>query len=84
MIDHVNAYVLSVRDLDGCISFYQEKLGFKLKDKTEDFAYLVCANNGPGLGLVLTESAAKMISPETRFSFEHVDNRTHWNYFAML
>jgi lactoylglutathione lyase len=63
MLDHINAYVLSVRDLENCISFYRDKLGFKLKDKSEDFAYLVYGN-GPGIGLVALDSAAKMISQE--------------------
>ena len=41
MIDHVNAFALVVRDLEKCVSFYRDKLGFQLKNKEEDFAYLV-------------------------------------------
>lgn len=63
MIDHLNAYVLVVRDFEKCVSFYQEKLGFKLKNKEQDFAYFVFGNEtGPGIGLIAIESAAKIIS----------------------
>lgn len=85
MIDHVNAYVLSVRDRNKCIAFYQEKLGFKLKDKTEDFAYLVFGSSGPGLGLLSHESATKMISPEAEKIRSKKDgSRADWNYFAVF
>jgi catechol 2,3-dioxygenase-like lactoylglutathione lyase family enzyme len=84
MIDHVNAYVLSVRDLDKCIAFYREKLGFKIQDKTDDFAYMVFGNSGLGLGLVSIESAAKMISPETHIRSKDAGTRADWNYFAVF
>lgn len=84
MLDHVNAYVLSVQDLDKCSAFYQEKLGFKLKDKMDDFVYLVFGNSGPGLGLVSVESAGKMISPETHIRSKDSSARTDWNYFAVF
>lgn len=51
MIDHINAYVLSVRDLDKCIAFYREKLGFKMQDKTDDFACMVLGRTGTGFGI---------------------------------
>lgn len=63
MLDHLNAYVLSVRDIEKCISFYRDKLGFKLKDKSDDFAYMVYGS-GPGIGLLSIDSAAKMISED--------------------
>ncbi len=84
MIDHVNAYVLSVRDLDKCVAFYRDKLGFKLKDKTDDFAYLVFGNSGPGLGLVSVESAVKMMSQEAHIRSRDETNRASWNYFAVF
>ncbi|MDH2900205.1 MAG: VOC family protein [archaeon] len=80
MIDHVNAYVLSVRDWENCISFYRDKLGFKLQDKSEDFAYLVFGN-GPGLGLLSVESAAKMISQE---HIRPKEDTIHRDYFAVF
>lgn len=82
MIDHINAYVLSVRDLDKSIAFYRDKLGFKLKDKMDDFAYLVFGSSGPGVGLVSVGSAAKMISPETNVHL--TGGRANWNYFAVF
>lgn len=80
MIDHVNAYVLSVRDWENCISFYRDKLGFKLQDKTADFAYLVFGN-GPGLGLLSVESAAKMISQD---HIRPKEDTIHRDYFAVF
>jgi lactoylglutathione lyase len=63
MIDHFNAYVLPVRDLEKCISFYRDKLGLGLKNKDDDFAYLIFHNmSGPGLGLSTMENAVKLIS----------------------
>ncbi len=63
MIDHVNAYVLPVKDLEKCISFYRDKLGLQLKNKEDDFAYLVFSNQaGPGIGLISMKSAANLLS----------------------
>ncbi|MHB2037495.1 MAG: VOC family protein [Nitrososphaerales archaeon] len=84
MIDHINAYVLSVRDLDRCIAFYRDKLGFKLKDKTDDFAYMVFGSSGPGVGLLSVGSAIKMISPETRAHSDASIRAANWNYFAVF
>jgi catechol 2,3-dioxygenase-like lactoylglutathione lyase family enzyme len=82
MIDHVNAYVLSVKDLEGAIGFYRDKMGFTLKDRQDDFAYLVFdAKGGPGLGLVSVTSAAKMISEERIGPGE---DAVHLNYFAVF
>ena len=82
MIDHVNAYALSVRDLDKCVAFYRDKLGFKLESREPDFAYLVFGGQGaPGLALVSVESAAKMIS-ETHIRPR--EDTIHRNYFAVF
>ncbi|TMI11524.1 hypothetical protein E6H35_10315 [Candidatus Bathyarchaeota archaeon] len=40
MIDHVNAVTLPVRDLEKCMSFYRDKLGFKLNHKDDESAFL--------------------------------------------
>jgi catechol 2,3-dioxygenase-like lactoylglutathione lyase family enzyme len=41
-----------VKDLEKCVSFYRDKLGLELKNKEDDFAYLVFGTTGgPGLGL---------------------------------
>ncbi len=82
MIDHVNAYALSVRDLEKCISFYRDKLGLTLKDKEGDFAYLLFGGKGgPGLALISIESAAKMISEA---QIRPKENTIHRNYFAVF
>ncbi|TMI39326.1 VOC family protein [Candidatus Bathyarchaeota archaeon] len=81
MIDHVNAYALSVRDLEKCVSFYRDKLGFTLKDKEGDFAYLVLGKGGPGVALVSIDSAAEMIS---EVQIRPKENTIHRNYFAVF
>ena len=83
MIDHINAYVLSVRDLDKCIAFYRDKLGFKLKDKTNEFAYMIFGSGGPGVGLLSVGSAIKMISSGTN-SHSASNRAANWNYFAVF
>ena len=50
MIDHVNAVVLPVRDVEKCASFYRDKLGFKLNHKDDESAFLAIGGKG---GLVL-------------------------------
>ena len=53
MIDHVNAYALVVRDVRKCAEFYRDKIGFQLKELSDDFAYLAPgAKGGPGVALV--------------------------------
>jgi catechol 2,3-dioxygenase-like lactoylglutathione lyase family enzyme len=82
LIDHVNAYALSVRDLEKCIGFYRDKLGFTLKDKAEDFAYLVFGSqNCPGVALISVESAANLISEER---VRPKEDAFHRNYFAVF
>ncbi|MFI5420463.1 MAG: VOC family protein [Nitrososphaerales archaeon] len=80
MIDHLNAYALIVSDVDKCLSFYTEKLGFALKDREKDFAYLVFGG-GPGLALVSIESAVNLIS-ETQIRPK--EKALHRNYFAVF
>ena len=52
MIDHVNAVVLPVRDVEKCMSFYRDKLGFKVNHKDDESAFLAIGGKG-GLLLVL-------------------------------
>jgi catechol-2,3-dioxygenase len=33
MIDHLNAFVLVVRDVENCALFYRDKLGFDLRER---------------------------------------------------
>lgn len=53
MIDHVNAFALVVSDVRKCAEFYRDKLGFVVKEMSDDFAYLRFGESkGPGLALV--------------------------------
>lgn len=53
MIDHVNAFALVVKDVRKSAEFYRDKLGFILKDVSDNFAYLKFSEDkGPGLALV--------------------------------
>lgn len=53
MIDHVNAYVLIVKDVAAAAAFYRDKIGFKIEYQDENFVYLVYGPKGaPGLGIV--------------------------------
>ena len=82
MIDHVNAFAFPVRDLEKCVSFYRDKLGFQLKNKEADFEYLVFDSQaGPGLALISIESAAKLISEA---QIRPGEDAVHRNYFAVF
>jgi catechol 2,3-dioxygenase-like lactoylglutathione lyase family enzyme len=83
MIDHLDAYVLPVRDLEKCIAFYRDKLGLRLKDKQDDFAYLVFEKmGGPGVGLLKMESAAKLVSEAQVRPDEDAIHRTYFAVFV--
>ena len=65
MIDHVNAVVLPVRDVEKCTSFYRDKLGFKLNHKDDESAFLtVGGEGGLVLGLISVDNVARLISEE--------------------
>ena len=82
MIDHFNAYVLVVHDLEKCVSFYRDILGLQLKTKEDDFAYLVFSNQTvPGVAMLSIESAAKNISEGQIRPKEKAIHRT---YFAVF
>ena len=82
MIDHFNAYVLPVRNLENSIAFYRDKLGLNLKNKEDDFAYLVFDKmGGPGVGLLKIESAAKNI---TEAQVRPNEETIHRTYFAVF
>ncbi|MBO0887862.1 VOC family protein [Candidatus Bathyarchaeota archaeon] len=82
MIDHFNAYVLVVHDLEKCLSFYRDILGLQLKTKEDDFVYLVFTNQAvPGVALLSIDSAAKNIS-ETQIRPR--EKSVHRTYFAVF
>lgn len=56
MIDHVNAFALTVRDVRKCAEFYRDKLGFELQMIGDEDAYL---RIGPKEGLTLAIIGAK-------------------------
>jgi len=83
MIDHLNAYVIPVRDFEKCISFYRDKLGLQLKNKEDDFAYFVFEKmSGPGVGLLKIESATKLISEAQVRPNEDTVHRTYFAVFV--
>lgn len=83
MIDHVNAFVLVVRNVEKCALFYRDTLGFDLKQLERDEAYLrIGSESGIVLAIKSLELAAKEISEErirpTQQSFE----RNHFVVFV--
>lgn len=60
MIDHLNAFVLIVKDVRKCAEFYEQKLGFKLQEMDDDFAYLTLSQSPrPGVALVSMKGIAE-------------------------
>lgn len=67
MIDHVNAYVLIVRDVKACSEFYRDKLGFELKEIDSNFSYLAFGPKGTaGLGLVSNAGVSAEFSDKSK------------------
>lgn len=82
MIDHLNAYVIPVRDLEKCVSFYRDKLGLKLQVKEAEFAYLTFANQDkPGVALSTLDNAVNLISEAQIRPGEEV---IHRNFLAVF
>ncbi len=82
MIDHVNAYALTVRDVRKCAEFYRDKLGFNLRELQDEFAYLTIGEKGgPGVALVSADGLAREIPKERVRPGENV---LHRNYFAVF
>jgi lactoylglutathione lyase len=83
VIDHINALVLPVRDVERCALFYRDKLGFNLDQIGDDEAYLTIGGKG---GLVLAilsfEFVAKMISEERVRPREETIQRTYYVVFV--
>jgi catechol 2,3-dioxygenase-like lactoylglutathione lyase family enzyme len=80
MIDHINAFALTVRDVKNCAEFYRDKLGFKLQELQAGFAYLSIGDgSGPGVALISAEGLAREIPRERIRPGEKDPGR---NYFA--
>ena len=83
MIDHVNAYVLAVRDLEKCVEFYRDKLGLVLKDKDSDFAYFTFSGQtGPGLALSSMKNLVMLTSEAQVRPSEESIHRTYLAVFV--
>ncbi|EQD77630.1 Glyoxalase/bleomycin resistance protein/dioxygenase domain protein [mine drainage metagenome] len=82
MIDQVNAYALTVQNVRTCAEFYRDKLGFKLQELSDDFAYLTTGVKGAiGVALVSAEGLAREIPIERVRPGENLVQR---NYFAVF
>ncbi|MHB8352071.1 MAG: VOC family protein [Thermoplasmata archaeon] len=81
MIDHVNAYALTVRDVRKCTDFYRDKLGLKVKEASAEFAYLTFDKGGPGIALVSADGLAREIPKDRVRPGDHLLQR---NYFAIF
>jgi catechol 2,3-dioxygenase-like lactoylglutathione lyase family enzyme len=82
VIDHVNAYALTVRDVRKCAEFYRDQLGLKLKELQEGFAYLTFGEqSGPGVALISADGLAREIPAERVRPAEKLLQR---NYFAVF
>ena len=83
MIEHVNAVVLPVRDVEKCMSFYRDKLGFKLNHKDDESAFLAIGGKGGlVLGLVSVNEVARLISEEQVRPREETIHRTYYAVFV--
>jgi lactoylglutathione lyase len=83
MIDHINAIVLVVRDVESCALFYRDKLGFDLRQLERDEAYLrIGADSGIVLALKSVELAAKEISEARIRPMQESFERNHLVVFV--
>ena len=65
MIDHLNAFVLVVHDVENCALFYRDKLGYESRQLERDEAYLrIGSDSGIVPAIKSLELAAKEISEE--------------------
>ncbi len=82
MIDHFNAYAIPVHDLEKCVEFYRDKVGLILKDKQDDFAYLIFSKQErPGLALMTMRNAASLISEA---QVRPNEDTIHRSFFAVF
>jgi lactoylglutathione lyase len=61
MIDHINAIVFAVRDVEKCAVFYRDKLGFSLDQLEQDEAYLSIGSSG---GIVLALKSMNLVAEQ--------------------
>ena len=61
MIDHINAIVFAVHDVEKCALFYRDKLGFRLDQLERDEAYLGIGSSG---GIVLALKSVDLVAAQ--------------------
>ncbi len=61
MIDHINAIVFAVRDVEKCARFYRDKLGLNLDQLERDEAYLSMGSSG---GIVLALKSVDLVAKQ--------------------
>jgi catechol 2,3-dioxygenase-like lactoylglutathione lyase family enzyme len=81
VIDHLNAYALTVRNVKKCAEFYRDKIGLKLQEVSKEFAYLTFDKGGPGLALVSAAGLAREL-PQERVRPDQ--DLVHRNFFAVF
>src|SRR5580658_5680165 len=83
MIDHVNALVLPVRDVENCATFYRDKLGFKLNEINDEAAFLAIGDKSKiVLALISINEVARLISDEQVQPREESIHRTYYAVFV--
>jgi lactoylglutathione lyase len=82
MIDHVNAYALTVRDVRKCAAFYRDQLGLKLMELQDGFAYLKFGDS-PAAGVALI-SAAGLAEEIPKDRVRPDESPLQRNYFAVF
>ncbi len=82
MIDHVNAFALTVRDVKKCAEFYRDKLGLKVHEMSDEEAYLSFPQKGsPILAIIGATGLAKELPADRVRPTESPFQR---NYFAVF
>jgi lactoylglutathione lyase len=85
VIDHVNALVLPVRDVEKCATFYRDKLGFTLMNMSPEDAFLRIGEKGAkgriDLALLSMEKVAQLI---TREQVRPTEDTIHRTFFAVF
>jgi lactoylglutathione lyase len=82
MIDHVNALVLPVRDVEQCAAFYRDRVGLHADQIDTDEAYFIInPTTGPVLALLSMRLVSDAISPARARSDEE---SIHRSWFAVF
>lgn len=65
MIDHLNAFALTVRDVRKCAEFYRDKIGLTVSEINDEEAYLKFPVKGsPVLAIIGARGLAKELPPD--------------------